>query len=103
MGQEISLDSLLGSAPAGLGDIGLSFPNLGQVAFTSITWANLLLLDKVRDLRAPGLLVSCPDFEREAVSIAFMAALRHLQFDCGELGSHEARVGEKAAIGDLVV
>ncbi len=81
----------------------LDFPNLGHIGFTTLTKANLALLRQAQSLDYPGLLVCCPDFEREAIAISLLAALLHIEFDSGEPGLHEAKVGEKAAIGNCVV
>lgn len=81
----------------------LSFENLGNVRLTTITRANLLLLQRAREQGCPGIIFSCPDFERESVAITFLAAMQNLLEAEGDPGLHEAMAGETAAIGDCVV
>lgn len=103
MDQEMSFDAFLDSVPNSFNDISLDFKNIGQVEFTTITRANLSLLRRAKELGYPGILVSCPDFEREAIAIAFLGALLHLELDDGMPGLHEVQAGEKVAVGNCVV
>lgn len=80
----------------------LTLPNLGPINFTTVTKANLALLRRAQSLEYPGLLICCPDFEREAIATAFLAALLHIEFDLGDAGLHEAVPNEKVAIGKFV-
>jgi hypothetical protein len=106
MGQEMSFNTFLDSAIQALTPLdgpSLAFPDVGDVHFTTLTTTNLALLRKAHASGYPGLIVSCPDFEREAIATAFLAALLHLEFDEGKHGLHEAEAGEKAAVGSCVV
>lgn len=106
MGREMSFDAFLDSVNRTsnpLDSPSLAFPDLGDVQFTTLTKANLTLLRRARSSGYPGLIVSCPDFEREAIAIAFLAAMLHIEFDAGVPGLHEAEVGEKVAVGGCVV
>lgn len=106
MGQEVTFGAFLDSVEATLeprDTPALSLPNLGSVEFTTVTKGNLALLRRAQSSGYPGLLISCPDFEREAIAVAFLAALLHIEFDSGEPGLHEPISGEKAAVGKCVV
>lgn len=106
MGQKMSFDAFLDSAHRTsnpLDSPSLAFPDLGDVQFTTLTKANLTLLRRVRSSGYPGLIVSCPDFEREAIATAFLAAMLHIEFDDGAPGLHEAESDEKVAVGGCVV
>lgn len=81
----------------------LEFSGLGSVEITTVTKANLALLRRAQSLGVPGLLICCPDFEREAIAISFLAALQHIEFDTGQTGLHEVSVNEKVAVGNCVV
>lgn len=84
-------------------DIHFSFPNMGEVEITSITRANLSLLRRARTKGCPGLIVSCPDFEREAIAIVLLAALENLMTGEPRQGLHKVQIGDKVAIGNCVV
>lgn len=106
MSQEVSFDTFLDSDTRALTlpeQAALVFPDLGDVSFTTITRANLGLLRRAQSAGYAGILVSCPDFEREAIATAFLGALLHTLCDLGQMGLHEAEEGEKVAVGDCVV
>lgn len=106
MSQEVTFGAFLDSAEATLEPLdapALSLPNLGAIEFTTVTKGNLALLRRAQSSGYPGLLICCPDFEREAIAVAFLAALLHIEFDSDEPGLHEAISGEKAAVGKCVV
>ena len=98
----ISFKDFLDVCPHDFDDIDLSFENLGTVRFTTITRANLELLKRSRANGYAGIIISCPDFERECVAISFLAALLHLEHDLGAPGLHAVAAGERAAIGSCV-
>lgn len=98
----ISFKDFLGMCPYDFDDIDLSFQNLGTVRFTTITRANLKLLKRARANGYAGIIVSCPDFERECVAISVLAALLHLEHDPGAPGLHTVAAGERVAIGSCV-
>lgn len=81
----------------------LSFENVGDVCLTTITRANLALLRRAMAKGYKGLVISCPDFERESLAIAFLGALHHLICDEGEVGLCEAEVGTRVAVGKCVL
>lgn len=60
-----------------------NFENVGDVCLTTITRANLELLHRAMELGYKGIIVSCPDFERESLAMAFLGALCHLICDEG--------------------
>lgn len=101
-GEAISFKNFLNACSQDFGDISLSFENLGTVRFTTVTRANLELLKRSKANGYAGVIVSCPDFERECVAISFLAALLHLEHDPGNPGLHEATEGERVAIGSCV-
>jgi hypothetical protein len=80
-----------------------TFSDIGAVQITSITIANLALLQRARKAGYPGILVCCPDFEREAIATTFLGALAHLELDEGPAGLHEVEPGERVAIGKCVI
>ena len=84
-------------------DTRLFFPNVGGVDFTTITRANLGLLRRTQQEGFPGIIISCPDFARESLAIAFLGALQHLVEDEGDVGIHEVTEDERAAIGECVI
>lgn len=101
--EAMSLEEFIGCCThVGEGSV-LSFENLGDVQFTTITRANLSLFRRARERGFPGIIFSCPDFERESLAIAFLAAFQTLLEADGDPGLHEAVAGERAAIGDCVV
>ena len=95
----ISFKDFLTTCSHDFDDISLSFENLGTIRFTTITRANLELLNHARSAGYTGVIVSCPDFERESVAISFFAALLHLEHDPGAPGLHQVIAGERVAIG----
>ena len=99
----VSIESFLDSCTRAREGVHLTFANVGRVDFTTITRANLQLLHRARAKGFPGIIISCPDFEREAIAIAFLAAFQHLEEGEGPLGIHEAAAGETVAVGDCVV
>ena len=101
--QRASLADLFNSHSCVGNDIHFSFPNMGEVEITSITRANLSLLRRARTKGCPGLIVSCPDFEREAIAIVLLAALENLMTGEPRQGLHKVQVGDKVAIGNCVV
>lgn len=106
MSQGITFDAFLDSVTANQDPFdapSLEFPDLGTVNLTTLTKTNLALLRKAQSLGYTGLLVCCPDFEREAIAVAFLAALLHIEFDEGSAGLHEAEAKEKVAVGNCVV
>lgn len=106
MSQGVSFAAFLDSAMANLDPFdapSLKLPDLGVIDFTTLTKANLALLRQAQCLGYPGLLISCPDFEREAIAVTFLAALLHIEFDDGPAGLHEAEANEKVAVGKCVV
>ena len=80
-----------------------NFENVGDVCLTTITRANRELLHRAMELGYKGIIVSCPDFERESLAMAFLGALCHLICDEGDVGICEATKGMRAAIGDCVL
>lgn len=98
----ISFQDFLSECPDDYDNISLAFDNVGAVRFTTITRANLELLKRARETGHAGIIVSCPDFERECIAISFLAALLHLEHDIGSPGLHGARAGERVAIGHCV-
>lgn len=98
----ISFKDFLTTCSHDFDDISLSFENLGTIRFTTITRANLELLNHARSAGYTGVIVSCPDFERESVAISFFAALLHLEHDPGAPGLHQVIAGERVAIGSCV-
>lgn len=98
----ISCKNLLQACPSDFNDVTLSFENLGTVSFTTITRANLELLRRSKANGNTGIIVSCPDFERESIAVCFLAALLHLEHDPGAPGLHEVKPGERVAIGSCV-
>ena len=100
--QTTSLKDFLDSCTDIHEDTFLEFENVGSVCLTTITRANLELLIRARKLGYKGLIISCPDFERESLAITFLAALSHLICDEGEVGICEAKEGMRAAIGRCV-
>lgn len=106
MGQGMSFAAFLDSATANLDPFDaphLELPDLGDVGLTTLTKANLALLRQAQSLGYPGLLVCCPDFEREAIAVSFLAAFLHIEFDDGAAGLHEVKTNEKVAVGNCVV
>lgn len=106
MNQGMSFSAFLDSATANLDPYdapSLELPDLGVVNLTTLTKANLALLRQAQRLGYPGLLVCCPDFEREAIAVAFLAGLLHIEFDNAPDGLHEAETNEKVAVGNCVV
>lgn len=106
MSQGMSFSAFLDSATANLDPYdapSLELPDLGVVNLTTLTRANLALLRQAQSLGYPGLLVCCPDFEREAIAVSFLAGLLHIEFGEGSAGLHEAEVNEKVAVGNCVV
>lgn len=99
--EQIDWKELLETQPSLPFDVSLAFNNLGDVGFTTITRANLALLRRARECGHPGIIVSCPDFERESLAIVFLASLLHLT-DGGEGGAHKVRAGEVASVGRCV-
>lgn len=98
----ISFRELLQSCSNEFADVTLCFENVGPVGFTTITRANLELLRRSREAGYAGIVISCPDFERESIAITFLAALLHLELDPGDPGLHEPQAGERVAIGSCV-
>lgn len=98
----LKLEDFLASHAQEQNAITLSFDGLGTIPFTAITRANLSLLRRATARGKHGLIVCCPDFEREALASAFLAAIEHLEAAQGQ-GVHEASVGEKVAIGKCVL
>ena len=106
MNQGMSFSAFLDSATANLDPYdapSLELPDLGVVNLTTLTKANLALLRQAQRLGYPGLLVCCPEFEREAIAVAFLAGLLHIEFDNAPDGLHEAETNEKVAVGNCVV
>jgi hypothetical protein len=99
----ISLEEFLDSCTRVGEETALSFENLGDVQLTTVTRANLALLQRARELGYPGIIFSCPDFERESVAITFLASFQNLLEAVGDPGLHEPVAGEKVAVGDCVV
>lgn len=98
----ISFGEFLQSCSEEFADVSLCFENIGTVSFTTITRASLELLRRSREAGYAGIFISCPDFERESVAIACLAALLHLEHDPGNPGLHEPQAGERVAIGSCV-
>lgn len=98
----ITFKDFLKKCPDDFNDVYLSFENMGDIHFTTITRANIELLRRARANGYAGIIVSCPDLERESIAAPFLAALRHLENDPGPLGLHEVSVGERVAIGSCV-
>lgn len=106
MNQEMPFKEFLDSAHRDLAlhdNPVFTFSDVGTVQITSITKANLALLQRARKAGYPGILVCCPDFEREAIATTLLGALAHLELDEGPSGLHEAESGERVAIGKCVV
>lgn len=80
----------------------LTYAGMGDVPFTTLTSANLLLLRRAQQLGLPGLIISCPDLEREALAVSFLAALEHL-YSGDRRGIIEPAQGKRFAIGDCVI
>lgn len=99
----ISLDEFLDSCTRVGEGMALSFENLGDVQLTTVTRTNLGLFQRARKLGYPGIIFSCPDFERESVAITFLASFQNLLETDGDPGLHEPVAGEKVAVGDCVV
>lgn len=98
----ISFKDFLAACSNDFNDISMSFENLGDIHFTTITRANLELLNRARRAGYTGIIVSCPDFERESIAISFFAALLHLEHGPGVPGLHKVIAGERVAIGSCV-
>lgn len=98
----ISFGEFLQSCSEEFADVSLCFENIGTVSFTTITRASLELLRRSREAGYAGIFISCPDFERESIAIACLAALLHLEHDPGNPGLHEPQAGERVAIGSCV-
>lgn len=98
----ISFREFLQSCSDEFGDVSFRFENVGTVRPTTITRANLELLRRSREAGYAGIFISCPDFERESIAIACLAALLHLEHDPGNPGLHEPQAGERVAIGSCV-
>lgn len=99
--EQIEWKELLESQPTLPFDVSLKLNNLGDIGFTTITRANLALLRRARECGHPGIIVSCPDFERESLAIVFLASLLHLT-NGGGGGAHEVIAGEVASVGRCV-
>ena len=98
----ISFKDFLRTCPTDFKDTTMSFDNVGTFGFTTITRANLELLRCSTTNGYAGLIVCCPDFERESIAVCFLAALLHLEHDQGAPGLHEVKPGERVAIGSCV-
>lgn len=101
--KQIGIDEFLNSCTIIHEETVLAFENVGEVQLTTLTRANLSLLRRAREKGFPGIVISCPDFERESIAVAFLAALQHLEEDPGPIGLHDPVAGERAAIGDTVI
>ena len=100
---DIALSEFLDACTNVCQDTVLSFANVGKVEFTTLTRANLELLRWATATGAPGIIISCPDFERESLATAFLGAFQHLIETSGDGGAHEPVAGERVAIGECVV
>lgn len=102
MSAQQSFGEFLDNSPKAQFKTYLSFKNVGDVKFTTVTSANLAMLSKARDQGRPGVVISCPDFERESLAIVFLSALNSLWATRGQLKKYEPKPGDVIVVGDCV-